>query len=81
MTCILDERPYDPRPYDSRYARPDERRDDRCVSCYREFFFAPSLSSDRRGHAGRDRYERYDRYDDRRYDDRRLDDRRERVGR
>jgi len=59
------ERPYDPRPYDSRYTRFDERRDD----------------SGRRGYPGRDRYERYDRLEDRRYDDRRLDDRRERVGR
>jgi len=61
------ERPYDPRPYDSRYARRDDR---------------PPRDFDRRGYGGRDE-RRYDdrrddrgRYDDRRFDDRRLDDRR-----
>jgi len=52
------ERPYDPRPYDSRYARFDERRDDRRGYAGRDRY---------------QRYDRPDerRYDDRGFDDRR----------
>lgn len=56
------ERPYDPRPHDSRYER--------------DYRGPPSRYDDRRSSRYDDR--RYDdrRYDDRRYDDRRYDDRR-----
>lgn len=66
------ERPYDPRPYDSRYERdyrgPPSRYDDRRSSRYDDRRYDDRRYDDRR----------YDdrRYDDRRYDDRRHDDRR-----
>jgi len=60
------ERPYDPRPYDSRYSRDDDRRRPR----YDE---RPPRDYERGGYRDYDRggYRDYDRrYDDRRYDDR-----------
>jgi len=64
-----DERPYDPRPYDSRYAgngRDDRRFDDRPPRGGRGYGSGRDPRDDRR-------------YDDRRHDDRRYDDRRERF--
>lgn len=59
---FIDERPYDPRPYDSRYSERDRERG---------YGGGGGRYEDRRS-------SRYDerRYDDRRYDDRRYDDRR-----
>jgi len=63
------ERPYDPRPYDSRYSRSDDRRrpprhDD---DGYRRDYDRGSYRDyDRGGYGGRD-YERRGGYDDRRY--------------
>ncbi|ESK97576.1 hypothetical protein Moror_17576 [Moniliophthora roreri MCA 2997] len=67
------DRPYDPRPYDSRYARDydDRRRGGR-----------DDYRGGRSRHDDRERYRDYDRdryRDDRRYDDRRYDDRERRY--
>lgn len=77
---LLAERPYDPRPYDSRYARRDDRPprgyDDRSVKVL-SICLHKSLNHAiyRRG-SYRDERRYDDRRDERRYDDRRYDDRR-----